>query len=81
MAKSNMKTELTLTQKLRLAQKGKKLDAADVEARAFKVYGREYRKKLRGILGGSEPLFVYAFAGTAPYKLFEIDQHLKSLSN
>jgi hypothetical protein len=79
MAKSNKHKKLTQSEKNELAQKGKVLNPAEVEAKAFSHYGRDYRKKLRELLGGSEPLYVYAFSGTAPYKLFEIDQHLNSL--
>lgn len=82
MAKSNkQENELTLTQKLKLAQKGKKLDAFSIELKARKIYGKKYREELAKRLGGSTALFVYAFSNRAPYKLYEIDQHLKSLSN
>ena len=60
-------------------EKGKNLDPAKVEAKAFQIYGKGYRNKLAEILGGSTALYTYAFSSRAPKKLYEIDQHLKSV--
>jgi len=72
--------ELTLSQKYALAKKGKKLDPVKVEAAAMAKLGKGYRNKLMAALGGSNVIYVYAFQGKAPYKLWEIHQHLKSIN-
>ena len=70
----------TLSEKMQLVEKGKKLDPEAVELRARKVYGKKYRERLMEILGGTSALYSYAFNGKSPYKLYEIDQHLKAVS-
>ena len=69
----------TLSEKKKLVEKGKKLDPESVELKARKVYGKKYRERLAEILGGTSPLYSYAFTGRAPYKLYEINEHLKTV--
>jgi len=63
-----------------MIKRGKKLDPAKVEAKAFKIYGKGYRSELEIELGGSSALYTYAFSSRAPKKLFEIHQHLNSIN-
>lgn len=76
-----MKTP-TEKEKKKLVDKGKTLDPATVELRAIKVYGKKnYRSKLAEKLGGSPALYSNSFNGKGGfYKLYEINEHLKSIN-
>lgn len=65
--------------KKKLAQKGKALDRAKIESKAFAKYGKSYRKELAQILKCSEVNVSYAFSGRgAFYLLYQINQLLKT---
>jgi hypothetical protein len=75
------KKQLTEKEKKQLVDEGKKLDPEAVELKARKIYGKKYREKLAEILGGTSALYSYAFSGKGSfYKLYEINEHLKSVN-
>lgn len=76
MAKRN---KITDSEKI---EKGKLLDSAEIEKRAFNKYGPKYRKKLAEKIGGSSALYTYVFLhNNAPKKLYEINEHLKTVKD
>lgn len=63
-------------------ERGKLLNPREVEKKAFDVYGSKYRGKLAEKLGGSSALYTYVFLhNNAPKKLYEINEHLKTVKN
>ena len=65
--------------KKKLAQKGKALDRAKIEAKAFAKYGKGYRQELARILDKSEVNISYAFSGKGGfYLLHQINRLVKN---
>lgn len=62
-------SELTLSQKKKLVQKGQKLDALKVKHAAETILGEEFRKELAEYFRCSGSLITQAFKGDAPSML------------
>jgi hypothetical protein len=67
--------QLTLSQKLKLAQVGKKLNSEDIELKAIKKYGiKKYRKDLADKFDVTESFISMAFNRKAPSMLARIKE-------
>lgn len=67
--------QLTLSQKQKLVQIGKKLNAEDIELKAIKKYGiKKYRKELADKFDVTESFISMAFNKKAPSMLAQIKE-------